>query len=101
MDIAMLFNYIGILVILTNIIVEVLKKIIWDKFPTNILAVIVSLILTLVSFFAYTNYKNFAIEWYYVVGAIVIGFLVAYAAMFGYDKLKQMFKQLKAEGEQK
>lgn len=99
MDIAMLFNYIGILVILTNIIVEVLKKIIWDKFPTNILAVIISLILTLVSFFAYTNYKNLVIEWYYVVGAIVIGFLVAYAAMFGYDKLKQMFKQLKAKGE--
>ena len=71
MDIAMLFNYIGILVILTNIIVEVLKKITWDKFPTNILVVIISLILTLVSFFAYTNYKNLTIEWYYVVGAIV------------------------------
>ena len=99
MDIAMLFNYIGILVILTNIIVEVLKKIIWDKFPTNILAVIISLILTLVSFFAYTNYKNLVVEWYYVIGAIVIGFLVAYAAMFGYDKLKQMFKQLKAKEE--
>ena len=99
MDIAMLFNYIGILVILTNIIVEVLKKITWDKFPTNILVVIISLILTLVSFFAYTNYKNLTIEWYYVVGAIVIGFLVAYAAMFGYDKLKQMLKQLKAKGE--
>lgn len=101
MELTVLFSYIGVLVVLTNIIVEVLKKVIWDKLPTNILAVIVSVVLTLVAFFAHTSYNQIVIEWYYVAGTIVVGFLVAYAAMFGYDKLKQMFDQLKVKEESK
>ena len=101
MDLTVLLSYVGALVVLTNIIVEVLKKIIWEKIPTNILAVTISLVLTLVAFFAYTSYNNITIQWYYVIAAIVVGFLVAYAAMFGYDKLKQAFEQLKIGEKQK
>lgn len=49
---------VGVLVILTNIIVEVLKKMTWDKMPTNLLAIVVSLVLTLVAFFAYVGYTG-------------------------------------------
>jgi len=35
-----------------------------------------------------------AIVWYTVVGAVVLGFFVAYAAMFGFDKLKEAIAQL-------
>ncbi len=89
---------VGALVILTNIIVEVLKKLLWDKLPTNILAVVVSLVLTMVTFFAVAAYMEIVILWYYVAAAIVVAFMVAYAAMFGYDKLKEAlckFKELK------
>lgn len=96
MDIAVLTNQIpallvviGALVALTNIIVEVLKKMTWDKVPTNILAVIVALVLTLVAFFAWAGFTGFSIAWYHVAAAVVVGFLVAYAAMFGFDKLQQ------------
>lgn len=50
MDTTFITNYlptllvlIGMLVVLTNIIVEVIKKMTWDKVPTNILAIGVSL----------------------------------------------------------
>ena len=86
---------VGVLVILTNIIVEVLKKVLWDRLPTNILAVIVALVLTLIAFFAVMDYLTITVLWYYVAAAIVIAFMVAYAAMFGYDKLKEALLKIK------
>lgn len=81
---------IGGLVILTNIIVEVLKKVTWDKISTNVLAVLVALVLTIVVFLALMAYFSIAIRWYYVAAAVVVAFMVAYAAMFGFDKLFSM-----------
>ena len=80
--------------VLTNIIVEVLKKFTLGKLPTNILAVIISMALTLVAFFAYCQIKGVAVVWYMIVAAVVLGFLVAYAAMFGFDKLKETLAQI-------
>ena len=94
-DISMLIPIIGVLVALTNIVVEVIKKVTWDKFPTNLVATIVAEVLTLVTFFAYTSYKSINVVWYSVVSAIVVGIMVAYAAMFGFDKLKEMLHSLK------
>lgn len=81
--------------VVTNIIVQVLKNLTWDKLPTNILAVIVSMVLTLVAFFAYCQICSIAVEWYMVVAAVVVGFLTSYAAMFGFDKLKESITQMK------
>lgn len=96
MDISIITNQIpvlmvlvGALVILTNIIVEVLKKFTYDKIPTNILAVIVALVLTLVAFFALMAWATLLVKWYHVAAAVVVAFLVAYAAMFGFDKLRE------------
>lgn len=89
-------SIIGALVALTNIIVQVLKKVAWDKLPTNILAVTVSMVLTLVAFFAYCQIKAIAVVWYMVAAAVVLGFMVAYAAMFGFDKLKEALVQFKS-----
>lgn len=86
---------VGVLVILTNIIVEVLKKVLWDRLPTNILAVIVALVLTLIAFFAVMDYLTITVLWYYVAAAIVLAFMVAYAAMFGYDKFKEALLKIK------
>ena len=86
---SMVVSIIGVLVVLTNIIVQVLKKVTWEKLPTNILAVAVSMALTLMAFFAYCQIKAIAVVWYMVAAAIVLGFMVSYAAMFGYDKLME------------
>ena len=94
-NIPVLLSIIGALVVVTNIIVQVLKNLTWDKLPTNILAVIVSMVLTLVAFFAYCQICSIAVEWYMVIAAVVVGFLTSYAAMFGFDKLKESITQMK------
>lgn len=93
MDITTLLTIIGLLVALTNIITEVIKKVTWDKIPTSLLAVIISLVLTLVAFFAYCQIVQIAATWYSIIAAVVVGFMVAYAAMFGYDKLKEILER--------
>lgn len=93
-DVSVILSIVGILVVLTNIIVQVLKKLTWGKLPTNILAVLVSMVLTLAVFFAYCQIKGVAILWYMVGAAVVLGFMVSYAAMFGFDKLKEVLTQL-------
>ena len=47
------------------------------------------MVLTLTTFFAYCQIKASAVGWYMVAAAVVLGFMVAYAAMFGYDKLME------------
>lgn len=89
---------IGALVAVTNIIVEVVKKLTWDKLPTNILATVVAVVLTMVSFFAYVSYADLTIVWYWVVAAFIVGIFVAYAAMFGFDKLKEVLDNLRGGG---
>lgn len=61
---------------------------------TNALAMIVSLVLTLGAFFAYCSIKGIAVVWYMVFAAVVLAFMVAYAAMFGFDKLKEALSQI-------
>ena len=94
LNLSTILTIVGILVVLTNIVVQVLKKATWGKLPTNILAIIVSMALTLVTFFAYCQINAIAVVWYMVVAAVVLGFLVSYAAMFGFDKLKEVLAQI-------
>lgn len=92
--VAVILPLVLVLMIVTNIITEVLKKLTWDKLPTNIVAFLVAMVVTLLAFFAVCQIAGIAIAWYMVVGAVVLGIFVAYAAMFGFDKLKQTLEQL-------
>lgn len=83
-----------ILTVVTNIIVQVLKGLTYDKIPTNFLAVGISMVVTLVAFFATCAIAKITITWYLIAGAIALGLFVAYAAMFGFDKLKEALGQI-------
>lgn len=83
------------LVFVTNIIVEVVKNL-FPKLPTNILAVVVALIVTVLALFIAVAVLEITVMWYYAVGAVVMGLFVAYAAMFGFDKFKEAFEKLKS-----
>lgn len=85
-----------VLMVITNIIVEVLKGLLWGKLPANILAFLVAMIVTLLAFFAICQIMVIRITWYMIVGAVVLGIFVAYAAMYGFDKLKQTIEQINA-----
>lgn len=85
---------IGLLTLGTNVITEVLKKTI-RKIPAQITALVVAMVLTVGTFFAYAAVAEIAVAWYMVAGAVVTGFFVSYAAQFGFDKLKELIGKYK------
>lgn len=84
----------AMLVFATTIIVEVVKNLL-PKVPTNIVAVVVSLIVTILAVIILCAALEITIMWYYAVGAVVLGIFVAYASMFGFDKLKATWERFK------
>lgn len=77
-----------------NIIVEVVKKL-FPKVPTTFVAAILSIVVTMVAFFAWVSIVELTILWYHVVATFVLGLFVAYAAMFGFDKFKAALTRIK------
>lgn len=95
-----IFIIIAVLVVLVNIITEVVKRVSNFKKAAhiNLFVTALSVALTVAVFIAYWQIKQMAITWYLIAAFIVIGFLVAYAAMFGFDKLIKQFQELKETG---
>lgn len=97
-----LMNYasilLGIMFMLTftvNIIVEVVKRLI-PKVPTDIVVFIISIVITVLALYIAASVMKITVMWYYAVGAVVLGVFVAYAAMFGFDKFKELYDRLNA-----
>ena len=84
-----------LLVFATTIIVEVVKGL-FKRVPTNIVACVVALIVTVLAVVILCAVLAIPIVWYYMVGAVLLGIFVAYAAMFGFDKFKATWERLQA-----
>ena len=102
-EITMLYLTIGaaaifVLVLLTNIITQVFKNVInKENCPPQAVVFLIAEILTFLTMAIVCAVVGIQILWYYWVFAFIIGILVAYGAMFGYDNLyQQVFTALKA-----
>lgn len=92
MEIMMIVPILFGLMLLVNIFTEVLKKV-FVNIPTNALALVLSLLVTIVAMFIWLDVKDITFIWWMILVAIAVAFMVAYAAMFGWDKLQQMITQ--------
>lgn len=95
---SILLTVMAVLVFVTNIFVEVIKGL-FPKTPTNIVAVIVALIVTVLALFILCAVLEITVMWYYAVGAVVLGIFVGYAAMFGFDKFKSAWEKIRQNKE--
>lgn len=81
------------LTLATNLVVQVLKGLVSSRVPTNLLAFLVAVAVTFGTGYGLWVYYGFALTGWMVVAFIALAFAVAYAAMFGYDKLMQLVEQ--------
>lgn len=91
LNIGILTTAMGVLVILTNAFTELIKGM-FPKFPAQITATIIALLLTIFAVTAYLSVTKTPAHWYIIVGSVVAGFFVSYTAQFGYDKLREILK---------
>ena len=92
---SIMLSAVALLVFAATTIVEVIKGL-FPKIPTNYVAVVVSLIITVLAVIILCTVMKITIMWYYAVGAVVLGLFVSYAAMFGFDKFKAAWEKVKA-----
>ena len=95
--ISQILMIVAFLVILVNIITEVIKKVfeLSSAKTINIFVTLLSVILTVLVFIAYFQIKAISTAWYTYIALVIVGFMVAYGAMFGYDKLLSYFEKFK------
>lgn len=94
--ISQLLMVVGLLVIFVNIVTEVTKKIYNFKSAQslNIYVAVISIVFTMISFVAYWQINGMILTWYLIIAFVIVGFMVAYAAMFGFDKLLKYFEKV-------
>ena len=85
----------AVLVAFVNIVTEVVKNIVNFKSAQvlNVFVTILSILLTVLVFLAYWQIKQMELTWYLIIAFVIVGFMVAYAAMFGFDKLIKYFEK--------
>lgn len=99
MDTAVVTNIIvavGLLAFTISIITEVTKNIgFLAEIPTSLQVVVLSLILTPVSYIAYASYMSIQLTWYTIIGSVIAGFFVAFVCMYGWDKMSEIYNKFK------
>jgi hypothetical protein len=81
------------LTMVTNIMVQVLKGLLYELIPTNLLAFLVAVAVTVGTGFGVWSYYQFDITGWMIAALVALCFVVAFSAMFGYDKLVQLVEQ--------
>lgn len=95
-ELTALITVIGFLAFIVSVITQVTKEL-WflSKVPTSLQVIVLSVILTVFVYFAYVSVYQIVIQWYMVVGSVIIGFIVAFIAMFGWEKLSNLYLRFK------
>ena len=95
-NMALILAIIGALAFVVSVITEVFKGVgILSKIPTDIVVLVLSIGITVVAFIAYMQYIQQTILWYMILAAIMAGFLVAFVAMYGWEKLTELWTRFK------
>lgn len=93
-NMTILLGIIGVLAFAVSIVVQVFKGVSFlKKIPTDILVFVLSIGLTVTAFVAYMQYIQQTIIWYMIIAAILAGILVAFVAMYGWEKVSELWKR--------
>lgn len=93
---AVILTIIGAMATFVTIVTELTKT--WgflDRIPTSLQVLAVSMLVSVLSVVIYVQMQKAEMIWYYIVGAIVLGWIVAYVSMYGWEKLTEMWGRFK------
>lgn len=93
---AVILTIIGAMATFVTIVTEFTKT--WgflNRIPTSLQVLVVSMLVSVLSVVIYVQMQKAEMVWYYIVGAIVLGWIVAYVSMYGWEKLAEMWGRFK------
>ena len=90
---------IGALAFMVSVITQVFKGVgVLAKIPTDILVFVLSIGMTVTAFVAYMQYIQQTLIWYMILAAVLAGFLVAFVAMYGWEKFAELWDRFRKTG---
>lgn len=93
-NITIILAVIGAIAFIVSVITQVIKGVgIFAKIPTDGLVLVLSIGITVAAFVAYMQYVHMTILWYMILAAVMAGFVVAFVAMYGWEKLSELWKR--------
>lgn len=94
-NMTLILAVIGILAFLVSVVTQVFKGVgFLSMIPTDALVLVLSIGITVSTFVAYMQYIHMEILWYMILAAIMAGFIVAFVAMYGWEKLTELWKRM-------
>ena len=98
-NMTMILAVIGILAFCVSVITQVFKGVgVLSTIPTDALVFVLSIGITVAAFVAYMQYIQMQILWYMILATIMAGFIVAFVAMYGWEKLTELWKRMSNNG---
>lgn len=68
------------------------------KIPTDLQVLVLCIGATLCTYFAYVQIAQFPVTWYFVVGMIVLGFVLTLVTTKGWNYVVEIFKRFQYKG---
>lgn len=85
---------VAVLCTLISVVTEFTKEIGFLKvIPTNLQVLVLSIIICVVSFFAYLSYAGIKFLWYYLVAVVFASFIIAIITTRGWEYLINIWKR--------
>lgn len=93
-NLTLIMAVVGVLAFVVSVITQVFKGVgALKKIPTDILVFVLSIVLTVATYVAYMDYIQQTVIWYMFIVAVIAGFMVAFVAMYGWEKISELWKR--------
>lgn len=90
------FMVIGVLAFIVSLITQVIKEMPGlSKIQTNAVALVVSIVVTVLAVVVFCIIIRTQLLWYYMVGAVIAAFIVYIVATSGWEKIAEMRSRTK------
>lgn len=86
---------IGVSAFIVSVITQVIKEMpLISDIPTSLLVLTLSVSMTTAAYIAYAQYSYMKLHWYMIAASIIAGFFVAFVAMFGWEKISDIYRKM-------
>ena len=87
---------ISVMAFVVSLIVEVIKNVgFFKRIPTDLVVIVLSCIVTVLSYVCLVGYFQRAFVWYEVILAFASSFVVAFVAMYGWKTFKGLWDRFR------
>lgn len=89
----------GVICFAVSVITQITKNLpVLKRIPTDLQVLILCIAATLCVYFAYVQIAQFPVTWYFVVGMVVLGFVLALVTTKGWNYVVDIFKKFQYKG---